>query len=63
MQNHSQSSQRDTLEFRIIWDADWLTNIPDDFPDADREKLQKMIDTVFKTSKGRQIAAETFIKN
>lgn len=61
--NHHSGKNIDTLEFRIIWDADWLTNIPDDFPDADRAELQKMIDTVFKTSKGRQIATETFIKN
>jgi len=52
----------DTLEVRIVWDADWLVNIPEDFANASTEKLQEIIDKTFKTFKGRQIAMETFLK-
>jgi CRISPR/Cas system-associated endonuclease Cas3-HD len=60
--NHHSAKNIDTPEFRIVWDADWLVNIPVDFADASKEKLQEIIDKTFKTCKGRQIAVETFIK-
>ncbi len=60
--NHHSAKDIDTLEFRIIWDADWLVNIPVEFPEADKEKLQKLIDKIFKTNKGRQIAVELFLE-
>ena len=34
--NHHSAKDIDTIEFRIIWDADWLVNIPVEFPDARR---------------------------
>ncbi len=59
--NHHSAKDIDTLEFRIVWDADWLVNIPVDFAYAGEEKLQEIIDETFKTCKGRQIAIETFL--
>lgn len=59
--NHHSARDIDTLEFRIIWDADWLVNIPDEFGDSDREKLEKIIERTFKTDKGHQLATELFI--
>ena len=61
--NHHSARDIDTTEFRIVWDADWLVNIPADFPDAGKEKLQGIVDKTFKTGKGRQIATESFLKN
>jgi putative nucleotidyltransferase with HDIG domain len=61
--NHHSAKDIDTLEFRIIWDSDWLVNIPVEFPDAGTEKMQELIDRIFKTSKGRQIAIELFLEN
>ncbi len=60
--NHHSAKDIDTLEFRIIWDADWLVNIPAEFSDLGREKLQNLIDKVFKTHKGRQISVELFLE-
>jgi len=60
--NHHSAKDIDTLEFRIIRDADWLVNIPAEFSDVGREKLQNLIDRVFKTQRGRQIAVESFLK-
>ncbi|MHC4461725.1 MAG: HD domain-containing protein [Planctomycetota bacterium] len=59
--NHHSAKGIDTIEFRILWDADWLVNLPIDFADVDEEKLQKIIDKTFKTCKGRQIAVELFV--
>jgi putative nucleotidyltransferase with HDIG domain len=60
--NHHSAKDIDTLEFRIAWDADWLVNIPTVFPKASQEKLLEIIDKIFKTCKGRQIAIKTFLK-
>ena len=59
--NHHSARDIDTTEFRILWDADWLVNIPEEFQNADKEKLRKIIDRTFKTSEGRRLATETFI--
>jgi hypothetical protein len=61
--NHHSAKDIDTTEFRIIWDADWLVNIPADFPDASEEKLQKIANKVFRTRQGQKIAKELFLKN
>jgi len=50
------------LEFKILCDADRLVNIPEEFPDKERETLQKLIDKVFKTHSGRQISVELFLE-
>jgi putative nucleotidyltransferase with HDIG domain len=59
--NHHSAKNIDTLEFKIVWDADWLVNIPTEFSDITGEKLQNLINEVFKTSKGRQIAIESLV--
>jgi hypothetical protein len=60
--NHHGAKDIDTTEFRIIWDANWLVNIPGEFPEADKKKLRKLIDKVFKTHRGHQIAVELFLE-
>lgn len=59
--NHHSAKDIDTTEFRIIWDADWLVNIREEFPEAGKEKLSKLIAKVFKTNHGRKIAVESFL--
>ncbi|MHC4203602.1 MAG: HD domain-containing protein [Planctomycetota bacterium] len=60
--NHHTLNDYDTTEFRIILDADRLVNIPEDFPNADEEKLQKIIDNKFKTNEGKRIAQKLSLK-
>jgi len=60
--NHHSNRGFDTPEFRILWDADWLANIPHEFPVADRSKLEAVIGKVFKTEPGRKIAYELFVR-
>jgi len=59
--NHHNAKDIDTTEFRIVWDADWLVNIPQDFKDAGRERLEKLINKVFKTKQGHMIAVQTLL--
>ncbi|GAG09483.1 unnamed protein product, partial [marine sediment metagenome] len=61
--NHHSAKDIDTIEFRILWDADWLVNLPGDFADASKEKLKEIIDKTFKTCKGRQMAMQLFLKS
>jgi len=61
--NHHSAKDIDTTEFRIVWDADWLVNIPADFPGASKEKLQEIVEKTFKTNEGRKIATELFLKS
>ena len=59
--SHHSAKDIDTREFRIVWDADWLVNIPDEHAGASREKLAKLIARVFKTKRGRSLAEELFL--
>jgi len=59
--SHHSAKEIDTREFRIVWDADWLVNIPDEHAGASREKLAKLIARVFKTKLGRTLAEELFL--
>ena len=59
--NHHSAKEIDTMEFRVVWDADWLVNIPSDFPGASDEDLREVIEKRFKTREGRRIAEELFL--
>ena len=59
--NHHSAKDIDTIEFRIIWDSDWLVNIADVYPDADHDKLIRLIDRIFRTETGRQLAERIYL--
>lgn len=59
--NHHLAKDVDTPEFRIIWDADWLVNLPEDHPGLTGEKLEGKLDKIFKTGTGKRIARERFV--
>jgi len=59
--NHHTARDIDTPEFRILWDADWLVNIPEEFPNADQAQLQHRIDQIFKTKSGREKAYQIYL--
>jgi hypothetical protein len=60
--NHHSAKDIDTIEFRIIWDADQIVNLSADSNVLSDEKIQEIIDKKFKTDEGRRIAAELFVK-
>ncbi len=57
--SHHSAKDIDTPEFRIVWDADWLANIPEDHANATHEQLIHIIDRVFRTKTGRQLAEQS----
>jgi CRISPR/Cas system-associated endonuclease Cas3-HD len=59
--NHHTAREIDTPEFRLVWDANWLANIPRDFGELNQEKMQRLINKVFKTQSARKKAEELFL--
>lgn len=57
--NHHCAKNIDTPEFRMIWDADWLVNIPDEFDINDKNKMRSLLQ-IFKTQPGLTLAKKTF---
>lgn len=60
--SHHSAGKTNTLEFRIIWDADWLVNLPEVFPGRSAEELGAIIDGTFKTETGKALAHARFIE-
>ncbi len=58
--NHHSAKDIDTPEFRIVWDADRLVNIPDECDVSDKACMSELIEKVFKTAGGEKIARELF---
>ncbi|MBN2713878.1 MAG: HD domain-containing protein [Planctomycetes bacterium] len=59
--SHHSANDIDTIEFRVIWDSDWIVNIPDEFPDYGREKTEELIGKIMKTCSGRDRAREVLL--
>ncbi len=55
--SHHSARDIDTPEFRILWDADWLVNLPEEHPG--RERL--LAERVLRTGAGRKRAAAIFL--
>lgn len=58
---HHHAKGLDTPEFRILWDADWLVNIPDDYPGWAPERLRPIVEMAFKTPTGLELARKIFL--
>lgn len=60
--NHHSARDIDTPEFRIIWDADWLVNLPEIYPGPDEAKLTAAISRIFRTQTGRELARQLYLQ-
>ena len=58
--SHHSAGDIDTPEFRIIWDADWLVNLPDEYPEMDEAKRADKIRAIFRTPAGLALALKRF---
>lgn len=61
--SHHSAGDIDTLEFRILWDADWLVNLPEVYTDSNTDQLEEIIAQVFRTETGKQLALQKFCMN
>lgn len=59
--HHSIGPMRDNPNFRILYDADWLANLPDEYDLTDKGKLKSVIDKVFLTESGRKMAQDIYL--
>ncbi len=59
--SHHSPGEVDTDNFRVIWDADWLVNIPDELDLNDTAKLRKTIGKVFLTPTGKGLAEKLYL--
>ncbi len=60
--DHHSAKEMDTPEFRVLWDADWLVNLPDEFPGLDRERLRAKVDRIFRTEAGKRRACRLHVE-
>ncbi len=60
--SHHSARDIDTPEFRIIWDADWLVNLPEECAAMETEKLREFIEKTLRTATGRAMASERFLE-
>ncbi|OHB59645.1 MAG: hypothetical protein A2173_08060 [Planctomycetes bacterium RBG_13_44_8b] len=60
--NHHSARDIDTIEFRIIWDSDWLVNLAEEADHRGKNELAEMINKRFKTTCGKQLALGIYTK-
>ncbi len=59
--SHHSPGEVETDNFRVIWDADWLVNIPDEVGLDDETRLRETIGRIFQTGTGRSIAERLYL--
>ena len=47
----------------MLYDADWLVNLRDDYDISDRKKLATIIDRVFLTESGKALARRVYLQD
>ncbi len=50
-----------TLNFKALYDADWMVNLKDEADTKDKNKLEKTIDKIFLTETGKKIAQKIYL--
>ena len=61
--HHHSPGKVNTLNFKIVYDADWLVNLKDEYDIQDRKKLATIISRVFLTETGKALAREAYLAN
>lgn len=59
--HHHSPGKINTQNFKILYDADWLVNVKDEFDIQDKDKLNNIIERVFLTESGRSLARQTYL--
>ena len=60
--HHHSPRKVDTQNFKILYDADWLVNLKDEYDVQDGNKLNKIIDKVFLTESGKALARAIYLE-
>ena len=59
--NHHSPGKINTLNFKVLHDADWLVNLSDEYDCSDKEKLLRIINKIFLTSSGKKMAKKIYL--
>ena len=59
--HHHSPGKITTRNFGILYDADWLVNLKDEYDIQDRDKMSGIIDKVFLTRSGQALAREIYL--
>lgn len=60
--HHHSPRKVNSINFKILYDADWLVNFPDEYDLQDREKTERAIEKLFLTDTGKEIARAEFFR-
>ena len=60
--HHHSPGKITTRNFEILYDADWLTNLGDEYDIQDQNKLSNIIENVFLTQSGKALAHEIYLR-
>ena len=58
--SHHSAGDIDTPEFRIIWDSDWLVNLPDNYAETHPDTWEDNVRGIFRTPAGLDLALKRF---
>jgi HD domain len=56
--HHHSPREEETLNFQILYEADWLVNLEEGGNLKDRKELEELIERAFRTVTGKQLAEE-----
>jgi len=59
--SHHSPGEIDTLNFKILWDADWLVNLGDEYNIKNKKKLEKVINKIFLTRTGKDLGKSIYL--
>ena len=60
--HHHSPGKVNSKNFAIVYDADWLVNLKDEYDIRDRSKLSRIIEKVFLTPGGKAMAREVYLQ-
>lgn len=60
--HHHSPGKITTRNFGIVYDADWLVNLKDEYDIRDKSKLRNIIDRVFLTQSGKALARQVYLQ-
>lgn len=59
--HHHSPGKVNTLNFKILYDADWLVNLKDEVDIKDKNKLKGIIEKLFLTNTGKSLAEKIYL--
>jgi HD superfamily phosphodiesterase len=59
--HHHTPGKINTVNFKVLYDSDWLVNLGDEFDTSDKSKLAGLIEKVFLTQSGKNMARKIYL--